>query len=137
MDVEKTRAYYRDLASEEICDCAYCRHYVRSIRSACPALCKYLEQLGIDAGKPLETMPLDPYGGMIVYIGIQYVVMGKADGFQPALVDGSEVTLADSHPWTGIEQDHFVIEVSEVRLPWQQNENKPGDFPEKEIGSRE
>ena len=35
-DIEKTRAYYRALGPENICDCAYCRNYCARVKAAYP-----------------------------------------------------------------------------------------------------
>ena len=43
MNVERTRWYYNQLTEADICDCLYCRNYVREIRAAYPALAAYLE----------------------------------------------------------------------------------------------
>ena len=76
MDIEKTRRYYVRLTDADVCDCAYCRNYVKEIRAAYPELDAYADQLGIDLEKPLETIPVEPAEGRILYSGAQYVVLG-------------------------------------------------------------
>ena len=118
MDIQRTEAYYRALRQETLCDCAYCRNYYQEIRAAYPALTAYLARLGIDIAKPFETMPLEPYAGMIEYMAVQYVVMGMPDDFFATDVSGVQIGIADSHPTTDISEDHFVIEISPITLPW-------------------
>ena len=42
-DIEKTRAYYRALGPENICDCAYCRNYCAKVRAAYPEVARYYQ----------------------------------------------------------------------------------------------
>ena len=39
-DIEKTRAYYRTLGPENICDCAYCQNYCARIKAAYPEVAR-------------------------------------------------------------------------------------------------
>lgn len=39
-DIEKTRAYYRALGPENICDCAYCRNYCARVKAAYPEVAR-------------------------------------------------------------------------------------------------
>ena len=74
--------------------------------------------MGVDIEKPFETMPLDPYEGIVEYIAVQYIVMGNHSDFKAAVVSGVDIGIADSHPVTGIEEEHFVIEISPIKLKW-------------------
>ncbi len=38
MNIEKTKKYYDDLTDADICDCEYCRNYVREVKAAYPEL---------------------------------------------------------------------------------------------------
>ena len=38
--------------------------------------------------------------------------------FKAAVVSGVDIDMADSHPVTGIEEEHFVIEISPIKLKW-------------------
>lgn len=60
MNTEKTRQYYRKLTGADVCQCASCRHYVKTVRSSCPDLAAYLDALGIDIEKPFEAIPIGP-----------------------------------------------------------------------------
>ncbi|WP_320611691.1 hypothetical protein [Evtepia sp.] len=116
-DMEKTRAYYSDLAPETICDCAYCRNYCARVKAAYPEVALYLESLGADIEKPFETSPLEPdENGHLEYCACQYVVFGSCpEDFAHQLGD---VTVGPSHchPSTKIDEPHFVLTLSPIKL---------------------
>ena len=111
MDIEHTKEYYARLAEDDLCQCKYCRTYVREIRKAMPRLAAYLSSLGADIEKPFEVIPLDETAEYMEYLAVQYVVIGSADGFEENSLEGMDVLITDSHPMTNIEEDHFVIEI--------------------------
>lgn len=119
MDAEKTRAFYSKLSSQDICDCTYCQNYIRRVRAAYPAAADYLSHLGVDIEKPLETMPLEPdEAGKLEYAGPQYIVCGTPEGFAETRIGSVHVAIASSHPSTGLEEPHFVIELYPIKLKW-------------------
>ncbi len=119
MDIERTKLYYKQKSSSDICDCAYCQNYVREIKTTYPKVAEYLFSLGIDIEKPFETMPLEPdENGYIKYISSQYVVFGMPDDFVKTVIDSVDVVIANSHPSTFINEDHFVIEIYPILLKW-------------------
>ena len=118
MNIEKTEDYYKKLKSKDICQCAYCQNYVREIKKEYRDLDKYLEGIGVDIEKPFETMPLEEKDGYIEYASVQYIVMGSKESFKESKVGDVTITLADSHPTTGIEEEHFVIEIYPIVLKW-------------------
>lgn len=122
MDIERTKRFYRDLRQFDLCDCAYCRNYMKEAAAAYPAVAAYLQRLGIDIAKPFETMPLElDENGRMPYIGPQYLVFGEKEGFDAATVkdiNDVEIRLAQSHPGDDIQEPHFVIEVEPIFLPW-------------------
>lgn len=77
-----------------------------------------MESMGVDIEKPFETMPLEEKDGYIEYASVQYIVMGSTEGFKESKVGDVTITLADSHPTTDIEWDHFVIEIYLIVLKW-------------------
>lgn len=111
MDIEHTKEYYARLTEDDLCQCEYCRTYVREIRKALPRLAAYLGSLGVDIEKPFEVLPLDETAEYMEYLAVQYVVIGSAEGFQENTLEGMDVSVTDSHPMTDIEEDHFVIEI--------------------------
>ena len=123
MDIERTKQFYRELKQSDVCDCAYCRNYVKEVKKAYPAVTAYLQTLGVDIAKPFETMPLelDENGRM------PYIVFGAEVGFAAATVKDAndvEVRLAQSHPDDDIQEPHFVIEIFPIFLPWTVEETK-------------
>jgi len=119
MDKKRTERYYALLTAEDICQCAYCRNYCRQIRDAYPETAAYLDSLGVDIEKPFETFPLEPEpDGTILYADVQYVLLGSADDFVPPETEGVTFRVTDSHPMTGLEEAHFVLEASSFRLKW-------------------
>ena len=120
MDIKKTKLYYEQINSSDICDCAYCKNYVREIKSTYPKLAKYLGSLGVDIEKPFETMPLEPdeKTGRIEYISAQYIVYGGTDDFSKKVIGCVNVDIAETHPPTQINEAHFVIEIYPISLRW-------------------
>ncbi|MGX7071523.1 hypothetical protein [Helcococcus kunzii] len=119
MNIERTRKYYRELDTQELCDCNYCLNYYEEIEKEYPELSKYLDKIGIDIKKPHETMPLDvDEEGFIEYISAQYIVFGNISDFKSAMVNDVEINIAESYPDTDISEEHFVIETSMIKLKW-------------------
>jgi hypothetical protein len=118
MDKIKTENYYRALNNENLCFCDYCRNYYKEVKETYPELSDYLARMGIDIEKPLETMPLEPFEGSIEYIAVQYIAMGNATIFKNENIEGVHICIADSHPTTDIDEEHYVIEIYPIRLKW-------------------
>jgi len=53
-----------------------------------------------------------------MFIAVQYIVMGNAADFKSEDVNGVHIGIADSHPMTDIDEEHYVIEISPIRLKW-------------------
>ena len=118
MNTEKTRQYYRQLTEADRCDCTYCQNYIKEIKAAYPKLTVYLDQLGVDIEKPFEAIPVGPADGVMLYSGVQYVVLGTEDGFKETEIGGVQVFVTNSHPMTDIKENHFVIEIAPISLKW-------------------
>ena len=117
LSIKETKQYYDSLTAEDLCNCAYCRNYIREIRNAYPKVAEYLLALGVDIEKPFETIPLEPdETGGTEYLSSQYIVIGNTDGFIKTVIDTVTVDITDSHPLTNIDKPHFVIEIYPVRL---------------------
>ena len=117
LSIKETKQYYDSLTAEDLCNCVYCRNYIREIRNAYPKVAEYLLALGVDIEKPFETIPLEPdETGGIEYLSSQYIVIGNTDGFIKTVIDTVTVDITDSHPLTNIDKPHFVIEIYPVRL---------------------
>ena len=72
MTIEKTRQFYKDY--DDLCNCAYCKNYMKEVKKTYPDLADYLDKLGIDIEKPFETMPGEVNEGFIDYLGVQYII---------------------------------------------------------------
>lgn len=119
MNIEKTKAYYKALTSDDICSCAYCRNYVGQIKSAYPLVADWLQNIGADIEKPFELCPVGPDdAGNIIYWGAQYVVLGSRADFRRTKIDDVDIEIAESHPCTEIDEEHFVIEACPIYLKW-------------------
>ncbi len=124
MNKEKTIAYYQSLKEEDLCSCEDCIRFYRNIRVAYPKLASYLKTLGIDIEKPLDTMPVCPDGkGSFIYAGPQYVILGNPEDFKETEVNGVSLSIEDSHPDPGLDEEYFVIECSEIDLPLETERN--------------
>ena len=119
LNIEKTREYYSHLTNDDLCQCDYCKNYIKEVKAAYPEAARYLDSIGIDIEKPFETMPSDPDDkGMIEYFAVQYIIIGSSEGFQPQLVGGIEIEIAIHHPSSNISDEHFVIEIYNILLKW-------------------
>ena len=118
MNKFKTENYYREINKDSLCSCDYCRNYYKEVKAAYPELSDHLAGMGVDIEKPFETRPLEPYEGNIEYIAAQYIVIGNAADFKSEDVYGVHIGIADSHPMTDIVEEHYVIEISPIRLKW-------------------
>lgn len=116
MTIEKTRDFYKTY--DDLCDCAYCRNYIREIKKSYPDLVAYLDKIGIDIEKPFETIPGEPCNGLIEYFGVQYIVMGDKKDFSKTNLGEVTIELAKSFPDPGIYCIYYVIEVGPIKLKW-------------------
>ena len=112
IDIVKTREYYNSLSSGLLCDCDYCKLYYAKSRKEFSELALWLDKYGVDIEKPLEVISLEPdESGMLDYIGVQYIVFGTFSNYNSYYVGDFNIKIADSHPNTGISDEHFVLEV--------------------------
>ena len=117
VDVSATRDYYNSITDSALCSCGYCRNYRLQIKSVLPEVTTYLDSLGIDIEKPFETSPLEPdENEMLEYCGCQYIVFGNCNPAYHHRIGDVGFRIATSYPSTGIEQEHFVLELFPVQL---------------------
>ena len=114
MIIEKTRDFYKDF--DDLCDCAYCRNYIREIKKSYPNLDLYLEQIGVDIEKPFETMPGEPENGFIEYFGVQYIVIGDKKNFSTRKFGEVAIRLAKSYPDPNLDGKYYVVELGPIKL---------------------
>ena len=112
IDIVKTKEYYNSLSSDMLCDCDYCKLYYAKSRKEFSELALWLDKYGVDIEKPFEVMSLEPDdNGMLDYIGVQYIVFGNFKNDNSYYIGDFNIKIADSHPDTGISDEHFVLEV--------------------------
>lgn len=116
MNVEKTRQFYKDY--DDLCDCAYCKNYIKEIKKAYPDLDAYLDKFGVDIEKPWEILPGEVSDEMIEYLGAQYILIGNKNYFKKVKLGDIAIDLAKSFPDPGLDCDHYVIEVRPIKLQW-------------------
>lgn len=116
MTIEKTRDFYKNY--DDLCDCAYCRNYIREIKKSYPDLVAFLDKIGVDVEKPFETMPGEPESGFIDYFGVQYIVIGDKKDFSKIKLGRMAIDLAKSFPDFDIDCKYYVIEVGPIKLKW-------------------
>ena len=121
MNIEATKAYYENMPLTDLCHCDYCQNYIKEIRKAHPLLANYLKAIGVNIEKPFETMPLEPDNNRIEYIAVQYVVFGDFKNFKETIISNVSIQIAKSHPYTDINEKHFVIEIAPIILNWVYN----------------
>lgn len=84
-----------------------------------PEVCEYLKALHIDPRRPFELMPLEPdEHNRLEYIGCQYIVFGECEDTYTQPWNEVVVKKATTHLSTGIDEQHFVLEFSPIRLQW-------------------
>ena len=118
VNVSGTREFYHSITESSLCDCGYCRNYRLQVKSAFPmSLCIWI--LWAFHQKPLETSPLEPdENGMLEYCCCQYIALGSCEPEYHHKIADIEFRAATSYPSTGIEQAHFVLEFSPIKLKY-------------------
>ena len=116
MNIEETRDFYKTY--DDICECAYCRNYIREVKKAYPDLVSFLDKIGVNIEKPFETMPGEPENGRIEYFSVQYIVIGDKKDFSKTKLGEVAIHLAKSFPDPGIDCKYYVIELGPIILEW-------------------
>ena len=109
INIEQTRQYYTEIKTEDLCDCDYCKNFYLQVKEAYPLVADYLNALGVDIEKPLETSPLEPVNGMLEYCVCQYVVFGKTSGELVKKIGNVELGVATSYPRTNIQREVKIL----------------------------
>jgi hypothetical protein len=76
----------------------------------------YLASLGVDIEKPFEVSPLEPENGMLEYCDCQYIVFGSCPDTYRHKIGDVEFCITTAHPSTGIQEEHFILDFSPIRL---------------------
>ena len=115
-DVKATQKYYEQIDDTQLCDCTECQNYRAKISGAYPDVSQYLKSLGADIEKPFDSSSYDRDSNEIISYFGQYIIFGTcSEGFSHHIGD-IKTRLATSHPGTGIEKEHFVLEIYPVKL---------------------
>ena len=117
MDKISTKNYYESLGLGDVCDCEYCKNYVKRIKLSYPLVSNYLWSIGVDIEKPFDTTPVSSVEDEnICYAWTQYIVFGNKDSFKSVEISGVHIDLSESYPPIDVLGDCFVIEVDLVCL---------------------
>ena len=124
-DIEKTRAYYRSLGPENTCSCDYCRNYCARVKAAYPEVARYLDSLGVDIEKPFEILLPEPIeDGYLEYSVCQYVIFGNGPEVFTRRIGDVTFGRSDCHPNTKMDEEHFVLDVYSIRLPFEEPDSE-------------
>lgn len=121
IDIAKTKDYYEKIPANELCDCAYCVNFRKHIRAVYPALTAYLDSLGVDIEKPLETTPLEPdKNHTLLYACVEYPVIGTCESDFETKIGDTEIRVGTSYPTPDPEPGdaYFVLDCFSINLPF-------------------
>jgi hypothetical protein len=124
VDKEGTKTYL-DMFNKP-CNCIYCKNYQMAFPNSYPEIVKLLQEFGVLIDHPLEIMDFfwNPEKNKRLYISYYSV---KGELFSDKLnvySNGAVVTLyqsdTDEHIYnnTGMEKPYFIVEISNIQLPW-------------------
>jgi hypothetical protein len=130
VDVESTTEYYKNY--DGLCDCAMCRNFYLNAPNLSSDIKNFLEQFGIDVGKPIEQWSVTANKHeKIVDNVLYYAVNGIAESLEGYEIDfgtiniivqtpkPNDVVKCPEHlPNTKIREPYFIFEVYNVWTPW-------------------
>lgn len=112
INLEKTKTYYEAYDSSKDCDCIYCEFFKDQVEKSFKDLSSYLRTLGVDPKKAFEiSLPYLDHGENLVFPSVQYVVFTDGPGDFSKDLGGIEIFSTDSHPSTGIDEPHTVLDL--------------------------
>ena len=83
IDVEQTKSFY-EAAKDICCSCAGCRNFTKAVFQLPNDVMNFLNQFGIDAGKPAEMSAVcSSDGNMISYNGFYHICGTILEGTEP------------------------------------------------------
>lgn len=115
VDIDKTKDYYKTKADMDLCQCETCKIYYKEVKERMPDLDIYLCEMGVDITKPFEA----PAYGLKVDHDYEeyfawYIVFGKCDADYARKIGEHTIFATGGHPKTGVEEDHFVLQVDDI-----------------------
>lgn len=126
-DIEKTKAYYKDLAA---CDCADCRNYYAQVKDIFPKLNGFLAEFGVDILKPDEAVSVET-NSCVDYLSVAYTVCGSIETMgkgEIIIYDNLplSISVADGFVLPNMQSDeYFTLSVEGIQLPWVLDEPFP------------
>ncbi len=123
-DYDATEKYRQNY--EYQCDCAYCRNYYRTFKTTYPKISAFLEESGLDANFPLETMPLEYHKkdntmGYTAYYPVKGEIFGGTVGLN---IEGLEIRIlkgsnsSNPCPNPQMEEPYLLVEINCIKLDW-------------------
>lgn len=133
IDKSGTKSYYESYSG--LCDCPACRNYYQVIKSYLSSLNDFLNQFEIDIEKPIEIVHFEAnrIDHTVEYIAY-YSVNGSADVSEGDIHFGDVNILVQSpelSPNTEMTEPYFVLEVSNLYLPWSISDDLNTVFPDR------
>lgn len=122
VDIDKTRAYYRE---HSLCDCPACRNFYIQVKSHMPKVAEFMEQFGADISRPDEIgwADLDEEGNLD-YIFAAYTANGKIKQYGKYEIDihdnlTIQIVINENYiPNNQADSDYFTIHLYNIKLPW-------------------
>lgn len=112
LSIKETKQYYDSLTAEDLCNCAYCRNYIREIRNAYPKVAEYLLALGVDIEKPFETILLEPDAtGSVEYLSSRTLL----SEIPMALLKRLLIKKACKAECIGIKTEKIIVPIARCR----------------------
>lgn len=99
------------------CPCPYCPFFRTRVAAAHPELAAQLAAVGIDIAKPFDLPLPHEENGVSMYDYATYIIMGTWTDEDAAAVTLCELETTDSHPCTGIEEEHSVVPAGPFAIP--------------------
>lgn len=116
MNINDTVQYYKKLTADDLCQCNNCKNFYAQIRRMYPDVAEYLDGIGVDIEKPHESWSVELDDDNLMYMDVQYVVLGSSEDFSEVEISGVKIHLAESYPPTDLTEEHFVIETGPYYL---------------------
>lgn len=129
--LEKTKKFYRDYS--DVCSCDACQNFSYVVKETYPELDAYLQGIGVNIAKPFETIWFVKRESRHVEYPIsQYIVFGSCENDTSFMIGLHNISKSESHPSTRIDDNHFVIDITNINLPWKLTKDFDEAFPELE-----
>lgn len=111
IDVDRTQYFYENAVCESsnLCSCAGCRNFYKSISVFPEKVQQFFRQLGIDIGKPAEISAIhSPDGNMTLYNGFYHICGSILAGKNPWVQVGARSFRLDEQYLLKITPDFSV-----------------------------